>query len=69
MPADAVGLDPETNEDGEELEFAAAEGEVLRAVDFSFSADRRGRVREPMTPSRPRICRSAGGVRRPTSPS
>ena len=39
MPADAVGLDPETNEDGEELEFAAAEGEVLRAVDFSFTAN------------------------------
>ncbi|MGO2774240.1 MAG: hypothetical protein ACTIB2_12660 [Brachybacterium tyrofermentans] len=39
VPADAVGLDPETNEDGEELDFAAAEGEVLRAVDFSFTAN------------------------------
>src|SRR5699024_6123186 len=37
VPADAVDLDPELDEDGEVLDFAAAQGEVLRAVDLSFT--------------------------------
>lgn len=37
VPADAVDVDPELNEDGEALDFAAAPGEVLRAVDLSFT--------------------------------
>src|SRR5699024_7255292 len=32
VPADAVDLDPELDADGEALDFAAAQGEVLRAV-------------------------------------
>ena len=37
VSAEAVELDPETGEDGEEAEFAAAEGEVLRAIELSFA--------------------------------
>lgn len=37
VSAEAVEQDPEMDEDGEEAEFAAAEGEVLRAIDLSFA--------------------------------
>ncbi|MGP9538078.1 hypothetical protein ACT3SP_08700 [Brachybacterium sp. AOP43-C2-M15] len=39
VSAEAVELDPETGEAGEEAEFAAADGEVLRAIDLSFTHD------------------------------
>jgi hypothetical protein len=38
VPGEAVDQEPETGEDGEELEFAAAPGEVLRALDLTFTA-------------------------------
>lgn len=37
VPADALELDAERGADGEELDYAAAEGEVLRALDLSFT--------------------------------
>src|SRR5699024_706451 len=39
VPAEAVDLEAEMDEDGEELDFAAAEGEVLRALDLSFAPE------------------------------
>src|SRR5699024_9383947 len=39
VPAEAVDLEAEMDEDGEELDFAAAEGEVLRAFDLSFAPE------------------------------
>lgn len=37
VAADAVGLEAELDEDGEVLDFAAADGEVLRAMDLTFT--------------------------------
>lgn len=37
VPADVLELEAETDEDGEELEFGAAQGEVLRALDLTFT--------------------------------
>lgn len=38
VSAEAVDREPETDEAGEAVGFAAAEGEVLRAIDLSFAA-------------------------------
>ncbi|MDN6330095.1 MAG: hypothetical protein L0J84_12235, partial [Brachybacterium sp.] len=37
VPAEAVDLEPELDEDGEVLDYAAVQGEVLRALDLSFT--------------------------------
>lgn len=49
VTAESVGLEAETDPDGEALDFAPADGEVLRAVDLSFapSGETEGLQAEP----------------------
>ncbi|MGP9844007.1 hypothetical protein [Brachybacterium sp. 107] len=51
VTAESVGLEAETDADGDALDFAPADGEVLRAVDLSFapSGDTDG-LQEPSSP-------------------